>query len=155
MVCGRVAQVFPDEASGLQSVLDYEGDVAADMDLRFDVDTEVWGEIKTIELKPGGSETVVTAENRQGIRCYRQCGAEAARDSCYVPEYVDLYVKYMLTSSVERQFGAFYRGFHKVCGGATIELFRPEELEQLVCGSKVGCSSKPLCWPLVVAGLTV
>lgn len=109
-------EVFPDEASGLQSVLDYEGDVAADMDLRFDVDTEVWGEIKTIELKPGGSETVVTAENRQ--------------------EYVDLYVKYMLTSSVERQFGAFYRGFHKVCGGATIELFRPEELEQLVCGSK-------------------
>ena len=57
-------------------------------------------------------------------------------------EYARLYVKHMLETSVQRQFDAFRRGFNKVCGGEALELFRPEELELLVCGSQV---RPPVC----------
>ena len=33
----------------------------------------------------------------------------------FSPEYVDLYVDYILNKSIYRQFTAFYRGFHSVC----------------------------------------
>ena len=57
-------------------------------------------------------------------------------------EYVDLYVDYMLTTSVARQFGAFYRGFMNVADGPALKLFRAEELEQLVVGSRVRTCSE-------------
>lgn len=50
--------------------------------------------MKTVELLPGGSNTVVTAANRE--------------------MYVDLYVEYLLDKSIETQFNAFAKGFHKV-----------------------------------------
>jgi len=50
-------------------------------------------------------------------------------------EYVDLYVSWILTRSVEFQFNAFMTGFKKVCGGSALDLFEPEELELLVGGS--------------------
>jgi E3 ubiquitin-protein ligase HECTD2 len=50
-------------------------------------------------------------------------------------EYVDLYVRYVLDTSVARQFEPFKRGFYTVCGGNAFSLFRPEEIELLVRGS--------------------
>lgn len=68
-----------------------------------------------MDLVDGGSEIDVTNENRE--------------------RFVQLYVDYKLSKSVEKQFTAFCRGFHLVCGGPALTLFRPEELEMLVCGS--------------------
>lgn len=53
-------------------------------------------------------------------------------------EFVDLYADFLLNKSVEKQFRAFYRGFQMVTDESPLELlFRPEEIELLVCGSKV------------------
>jgi ubiquitin-protein ligase E3 A len=53
-------------------------------------------------------------------------------------EFVDLYADFLLNTSVEKQFRAFRRGFQMVTDESPLHLlFRPEEIEQLVCGSKV------------------
>ena len=51
-------------------------------------------------------------------------------------EFVDLYTDYVLNKSIEKQFTAFKEGFDLVCSGTAITIFRPEEMEQLVCGSE-------------------
>ncbi|KAK8024746.1 ubiquitin protein ligase [Apiospora arundinis] len=66
-------------------------------------------------LCPGGDTKMVTNSNRR--------------------EYVDLYVRYLLDTSVSRQFEPFKRGFFTVCAGNALSLFRPEEIELLVRGS--------------------
>ena len=45
------------------------------------------------------------------------------------------YVDYILNRSVEKAFSSFKDGFDMVCAGTAISLFRPEEVELLVCGS--------------------
>lgn len=46
----------------------------------------------------------------------------------------------MLNKSVEKQFKAFRRGFHMVTNESPLKyLFRPEEIELLICGSRVSC----------------
>jgi ubiquitin-protein ligase E3 A len=53
-------------------------------------------------------------------------------------EFVDLYADFLLNKSVEKQFRAFYKGFQMVVDESPLELlFRPEEIEVLICGSKV------------------
>lgn len=49
-----------------------------------------------------------------------------------------MYADYLLNKSVEKQFKAFKRGFCMVTDESPLKmLFRPEEVELLVCGSKV------------------
>lgn len=53
-------------------------------------------------------------------------------------EFVDLYAEYILNKSVERQFKAFKKGFLMVTNESLMKyLFRPEEVELLICGSRV------------------
>jgi ubiquitin-protein ligase E3 A len=53
-------------------------------------------------------------------------------------EFVDLYADFLLNKSVEKQFRALYKGFQMVVDESPLELlFRPEEIEVLICGSKV------------------
>lgn len=53
-------------------------------------------------------------------------------------EFVDLYADFLLNKSVECQFKAFRQGFIMVMDESPLSLlFRPEEVELLVCGSKV------------------
>ncbi|XP_044526349.1 ubiquitin-protein ligase E3A isoform X3 [Gracilinanus agilis] len=53
------------------------------------------------------------------------------------PEFVSLYADYILNKSVEKQFKAFRRGFHMVTNESPLKyLFRPEEIELLICGSR-------------------
>lgn len=48
------------------------------------------------------------------------------------------YSEYILNKSVEKQFKAFRRGFHMVTNESPLKyLFRPEEIELLICGSRV------------------
>lgn len=51
---------------------------------------------------------------------------------------MDLYVEYILNKSVDRQFRAFKKGFLMVTNESPMKyLFRPEEVELLICGSRV------------------
>lgn len=60
-------------------------------------------------------------------------------------EFVAQYADYMLNKSVEKQFKAFRRGFHMVTNESPLKyLFRPEEIELLICGSRVRGKKKNL-----------
>lgn len=60
-----------------------------------------------------------------------------------VQEFVAQYADYMLNKSVEKQFKAFRRGFHMVTNESPLKyLFRPEEIELLICGSRVRYRAK-------------
>lgn len=111
-------KAFPALGSNLQQLLDFEdGDIESTFGLCMQVSYEEFGETKTYDLMEDGGNVAVTGENRA--------------------EYVRLYVKYLLEDSIARQFDAFHRGFHSVCGGECLQLFRWEELELLICGSPV------------------
>lgn len=64
---------------------------------------------------PGGEKQPVTNSNRR--------------------KFVQAYIRYLLDTSVSRQYEPFKRGFFTVCGGNALSLFRPEEIELLVRGS--------------------
>ncbi|CAI5746645.1 unnamed protein product [Peronospora destructor] len=106
---------MPDLGRGLRQLLNFQGDVEGVYQRNFDYSYEVFGEVKTVELKPEGSSIPVTKNNRE--------------------EYVALYVDYVLNKSVSRQFAAFHRGFHQVCNHEVLSMFRWEELQLLICGS--------------------
>ncbi|XP_074650630.1 ubiquitin-protein ligase E3A-like [Tubulanus polymorphus] len=108
----------PSLANGLQELLDYEGNVEETVMHNYRIGyQDVFGNNLTHDLKENGDEIPVTNENRQ--------------------EFVDLYADFLLNKSIERQFGAFKRGFAMVTDESPIKmLFRPEEVELLVCGSK-------------------
>ncbi|XP_066590462.1 probable E3 ubiquitin-protein ligase HERC4 [Prorops nasuta] len=112
-----IKDLSPDLAKNLQSVLDYEeSNVEEIFCLNFEVVREAFGEKKTHELIPGGKNVAVTLENKK--------------------QFVDLYVDYILNKSVESQFQAFYKGFHKVCGGRVLELFHSHELMAVIVGNE-------------------
>lgn len=69
----------------------------------------------------------------------------AVVSSCGRQEFVAQYAEYMLNKSVEKQFKAFRRGFHMVTNESPLKyLFRPEEIELLICGSRVSCRKENL-----------
>lgn len=107
----------PTIAKSLQGLLEYEGeDFESVFNVSFCVEqTDVFGHTHSHTLKPSGASIPVTKDNRQ--------------------EYVDLYTDWLLNRSIETQFNSFKKGFHMVIKGTSlINLLRPEELEQLVCG---------------------
>ncbi|OTB05388.1 hypothetical protein M426DRAFT_72892 [Hypoxylon sp. CI-4A] len=110
-----LAEFRPALARGLRQLLDYEGDVQSTFCLDFVVEIERYGTRVRVPLCPGGESKMVTNANRR--------------------EYVDFYVRYLLDTSVSRQFEPFKRGFFTVCAGNALTLFRPEEIELLVRGS--------------------
>lgn len=111
--------VDPTLASSLQHMLDYEGDDFEDIFMQpFKIGFhDIFGNSVSHELKDGGVDITVTQENKQ--------------------EFVDLYADFILNKSIERQFRAFKRGFIMVTNESPLKtLFRPDEVEMLVCGSK-------------------
>ncbi|XP_039277120.1 probable E3 ubiquitin-protein ligase HERC4 isoform X2 [Nilaparvata lugens] len=112
-----VADLSPVMAKSLQDLLDYNlPDVEDVFCLSFEVTREIFGEIKSYELKPGGKSIPVTSENKQ--------------------EYVDSYVDFILNSSVQRHYRAFHHAFHKVCGGHVLKLFHAQELMAVIVGNE-------------------
>lgn len=111
----ELAEYRPRLARGLRQLLEYEGDVQSTFCLDFVIDVDKYGDRVRVPLCPGGDTKMVTNSNRR--------------------EYVDLYVRYLLDTSVSRQFEPFKRGFFTVCAGNALSLFRPEEIELLVRGS--------------------
>eukprot|EP00913_Durusdinium_trenchii_P007967 g7473.t1 len=110
----------PSLAQGLIGLLEHE-DAGSFQEtfgpLRFVVEYECFGAVQEAELKEGGKDIEVTFENRE--------------------EYVRRYCDYIFNTSVERQFNAFRKGFDQ-CIKDTLfrQLFRYDELELLICGSK-------------------
>lgn len=107
-------EAAPNLAKQLQYLLQYEGDIESTFSLYFVTEYEYYGKMKEYDLIPNGSCVPVTSENRE--------------------QYVELYTNFLLEESIASQFNAFSAGFHQVCGGPALALFRPEELELLVCG---------------------
>ena len=118
-----LSEAQPTIARSLKAMRDYEGDVESTFCATFQVrcrvlfarhrslslshsrwvagrkiSYEVFGELKFHELKPHGAHIPVTNDN--------------------VAEYIDLYVEWLLSESVAKQFSAFKRGFLKVRGCA-------------------------------------
>ncbi|XP_005102222.2 ubiquitin-protein ligase E3A [Aplysia californica] len=104
----------------LQDMLDYEGEDFEDVFAQsFSIGYhDVFGHCHTVELKEGGESLPLTQDNKH--------------------EFIKLYADYLLNKSIERQFLAFKRGFLMVTSESPLrQLFRPEEIEVLVCGSKI------------------
>jgi len=113
-----LSEFNPGLFKGLKQLLEYSGpNFQDDMDLTFQITSNYFGSFQVYDLKPGGAEIVVTLENRR--------------------EFVELYVNFLMESSVSVQFEAFKKGFLSVCDGNALKLFEPEELQLLVCGDPV------------------
>ncbi|CCD71932.1 E3 ubiquitin-protein ligase wwp-1 [Caenorhabditis elegans] len=85
-----------------------------DMELYFVADYELLGELKTYELKEGGTEIAVTEENKL--------------------EYIELLVEWRFNRGVEQQTKAFFTGFNSVFPLEWMQYFDERELELLLCG---------------------
>ena len=86
-------------------------------DINFSVTLACFGSNVDFELQKGGKDITLNYNNRQ--------------------EYVRLYWNFILNESVKQQFDAFKKGFNKVLDTGILELFRAEELMQLVTGQDV------------------
>ncbi|XP_055592376.1 ubiquitin-protein ligase E3A isoform X2 [Uranotaenia lowii] len=105
--------------NSLKSMLDYqENDMEEVFMQTFKICyKDVFGNTLDHELKPDGDSFFVNQDNKQ--------------------EFVELYTDFLLNQSIEKQFRAFKRGFQMVTDESPLHLlFRPEEIELIVCGSK-------------------
>jgi len=85
-----------------------------DVELYFAHEFEVLGEVKVHELKPGGEEILVTAENKD--------------------EYVNLMVGWRFTRGVSEQYNAFIQGFNEIVNVKWLQYFDERELEVMLVG---------------------
>ncbi|GLB35336.1 putative ubiquitin-protein ligase [Lyophyllum shimeji] len=91
-----------------------ENDITDVIDETFTTTEERFGEMVTIELKPGGADVPVTEENKK--------------------EYVDCVVDYRISKRVKEQFEAFMSGFSELIPQDLITVFDERELELLIGG---------------------
>ncbi len=84
------------------------------MDENFTTAEEMFGELYTVELKPGGADILVTEENKK--------------------EYVELLVEHRISKPVQEQFDAFIYGFNEIIPHELINIFDEKELELLISG---------------------
>ena len=110
-----LAELHPSLAHGLKEMLEFDGNVEETFCRDFVVDVKRYGQIVQVPLCTNGEKRTVTNSNRY--------------------EFVELYVRHLLDTSIARQYEPFKRGFFTVCGGNALPLFRPEEIELLVRGS--------------------
>lgn len=91
-----------------------ENDITDVIDETFTTTEERFGEMVTIDLKPGGADVPVTEENKK--------------------EYVDHVVDYRISKRVNEQFEAFMSGFSELIPQELITVFDERELELLIGG---------------------
>ncbi|XP_069780101.1 E3 ubiquitin-protein ligase NEDD4-like isoform X5 [Narcine bancroftii] len=85
-----------------------------ELDLRFCIDEENFGQTYQVDLKPSGSDMVVTNENKR--------------------EYIDLVIQWRFVNRVQKQMNAFMEGFTELIPIDLIKIFDENELELLMCG---------------------
>uniref|UniRef100_A0A8C6SC90 Ubiquitin-protein ligase E3A n=1 Tax=Neogobius melanostomus TaxID=47308 RepID=A0A8C6SC90_9GOBI len=113
-----LADANPVLNQSLKELMEYEGSVEEDMMITFQISqTDLFGNALMYDLRENGDKIPVTNDNRK--------------------DFISQYTDYILNKSVEKQFKAFRRGFHMVTNESPLKyLFRPEEIELLICGSR-------------------
>ncbi|XP_061071751.1 E3 ubiquitin-protein ligase NEDD4-like isoform X10 [Conger conger] len=85
-----------------------------ELDLRFCIDEDNFGQTYQVDLKPTGSDMVVTNDNKK--------------------EYIDLVIQWRFVNRVQKQMNAFLEGFTELILIDLIKIFDENELELLMCG---------------------
>ncbi|XP_052570072.1 E3 ubiquitin-protein ligase NEDD4 isoform X3 [Peromyscus californicus insignis] len=85
-----------------------------ELDLRFIIDEELFGQTHQHELKTGGSDIVVTNKNKK--------------------EYIYLVIQWRFVNRIQKQMAAFKEGFFELIPQDLIKIFDENELELLMCG---------------------
>lgn len=91
-----------------------ENDITDILDETFTTTEDRFGELVTIELKPGGGNITVTEENKR--------------------QYVNAVVEYRISKRVKDQFDSFMEGLFEVVPNDLITVFDERELELLIGG---------------------
>ncbi|XP_069838547.1 E3 ubiquitin-protein ligase NEDD4 isoform X1 [Dendropsophus ebraccatus] len=86
----------------------------AELDLRFTVDEELFGQTHQHDLKPGGADIVVTNKNKK--------------------EYIHLVIQWRFVNRIQKQMASFKEGFFELIPQDLIKIFDENELELLMCG---------------------
>ncbi|XP_030072055.1 NEDD4-like E3 ubiquitin-protein ligase WWP1 isoform X4 [Microcaecilia unicolor] len=84
------------------------------LEMYFAVDMEILGKVTSHELKPEGSNVLVTEENKE--------------------EYISLMAEWRFSRGVEEQTKAFLDGFNEVVPLQWLQYFDEKELEVMLCG---------------------
>ncbi|KAJ6661093.1 hypothetical protein lerEdw1_016894, partial [Lerista edwardsae] len=79
------------------------------LEMYFSVDKEILGEVKSHDLKPNGSNILVTEENKE--------------------EYIKLVAEWRLSRGVEEQTQAFFEGFNEILPQQYLQYFDAKEVE--------------------------
>lgn len=87
-----------------------------EMCLDFTIEESVMGCHKVVELIPDGANVNVTDANKR--------------------EFVERYCNYVLKDRYLNQIKAFLAGFYSVVPRSFLSIFRPEDMERLLCGSR-------------------
>uniref|UniRef100_A0A9J7Z2Y4 E3 ubiquitin-protein ligase NEDD4-like n=1 Tax=Cyprinus carpio carpio TaxID=630221 RepID=A0A9J7Z2Y4_CYPCA len=85
-----------------------------ELDLRFCIDEDNFGQTYQVDLKPSGSDMVITNDNKK--------------------EYIDLVIQWRFVNRVQKQMNAFLEGFTELIAIDLIKIFDENELELLMCG---------------------
>ncbi|KAM4630954.1 E3 ubiquitin-protein ligase NEDD4 isoform 2-T2 [Polymixia lowei] len=85
-----------------------------DLDLRFTIDEELFGQTHQHELKPGGMEIIVTDDNKR--------------------EYIHHVMQWRFVNRIQKQMTAFKEGFYELIPQDLVKIFDENELELLMCG---------------------
>ncbi|KAF9571966.1 hypothetical protein EC968_010503 [Mortierella alpina] len=91
-----------------------ENDITDIVDETFSVETDDFGNMKTVDLKPNGRNIPVTEENKH--------------------EYVKYITEQKLTLAIKDQIHSFLKGFHEIIPAHLISIFNEQELELLISG---------------------
>lgn len=89
-------------------------DITDILELTFSVEDDQFGEIVTVDLKPGGRDIAVTNDNKR--------------------EYVELVTEWKISRRVDEQFTAFLSGFNELIPQELVNVFDERELELLIGG---------------------
>jgi len=108
----------PDIYRSLTQLLEADKDTVESMSLTFSTTlTSMFGENIEYDLVKDGKNRAVTQQNKF--------------------YFVEVYADFLLNKSIKNSFNAFRRGFEVVTDNSPLpDLFRPEELEQLVIGQR-------------------
>lgn len=91
-----------------------DNDITDILDETFTQTEDRFGEMVTVELKPGGEDIPVTEENKK--------------------EYITLVVEYRISKRVKHQFDAFMDGLLELIPSELLNVFDERELELLIGG---------------------
>ncbi|XP_078322034.1 E3 ubiquitin-protein ligase HACE1-like isoform X2 [Crassostrea virginica] len=108
-----VASIDPEYAKNLQWILDHNIDNIG-LDLTFSVETDVFGAMQEVELKPGSASLPVNEKNKT--------------------EYVQLVTELRMTRAIQPQIDSFLSGFHEFIPQALVQMFDEFELELMLSG---------------------